>query len=421
MGGLEEARKRLEEARKVAVLTGAGISKPSGIPTFRDAEGLWKEFNPLEYATPEAYAKDPEKVWAWYAWRIAKVREARPNPAHQALAELERRVLERGGEFLLVTQNVDGLHARAGSRNLVELHGNILRARCEACGHRFPLPEAFTPPPSCPRCGHRARPDVVWFGEFLPEGAWEWAVRAFSQADVALVIGTSAEVEPAASLGRIAYASGAYLVEVNPEPTPLTPLAHLSLRHGGGGGDGGPSGRAMSGFFRCLADLATLARAGVVGWVLLQVGEGPEALGQVVRLLLLGWSLDILDGILARASGRPSPLAAWDYPLDAGLAWAGWAYLAGAGLLAPGVAWGWAVLALVLLLRRPKKSLSMALQVPPTFAPFFLAQSLALEAFREALVWVLGVLLLDGRRFIGVVQEFLEDAGLFALFARRRA
>jgi NAD-dependent deacetylase len=232
MGGLEEARKRLEEARKVAVLTGAGISKPSGIPTFRDAEGLWKEFNPLEYATPEAYAKDPEKVWAWYAWRIAKVREARPNPAHQALAELERRLLERGGEFLLVTQNVDGLHARAGSRNLVELHGNILRARCEACGHRFPLPEAFTPPPSCPRCGHRARPDVVWFGEFLPEGAWERAVRAFSEADVALVIGTSAEVEPAASLGRIAYASGAYLVEVNPEPTPLTSLAHLSLRQG---------------------------------------------------------------------------------------------------------------------------------------------------------------------------------------------
>jgi NAD-dependent deacetylase len=232
MGGLEEARKRLEEARKVAVLTGAGISKPSGIPTFRNAEGLWKEFNPLEYATPKAYAKDPEKVWAWYAWRIAKVREARPNPAHQALAELERRVLERGGEFLLVTQNVDGLHARAGSRNLVELHGNILRARCEACGHRFPLPEAFTPPPRCPRCGHRARPDVVWFGEFLPEGAWERAVRAFSEADVALVIGTSAEVEPAASLGRIAYASGAYLVEVNPEPTPLTPLAHLSLRQG---------------------------------------------------------------------------------------------------------------------------------------------------------------------------------------------
>lgn len=232
MEGLAEARRRLARAERVAVLTGAGISKPSGILTFRDAEGLWRNFNPLEYATPEAYAKDPEKVWAWYAWRIQKVRQAQPNPAHLALVELERRVLERGGRFLLVTQNVDGLHALAGSQNLVELHGNILRARCEACGKRFPLPEAFTPPPVCPGCGRRARPDVVWFGELLPEGAWEKAEKAFAQADFALVVGTSAEVEPAASLGRIAFASGAYLVEVNPEPTPLTPLAHLSLRMG---------------------------------------------------------------------------------------------------------------------------------------------------------------------------------------------
>ncbi|TFU17140.1 SIR2 family NAD-dependent protein deacylase [Thermus tengchongensis] len=232
MERLEEARARLRAARRVAVLTGAGISKPSGIPTFRDAEGLWKEFNPLDYATPEAYARDPEKVWAWYAWRIAKVREALPNPAHLALVRLEEEVLARGGEFLLVTQNVDGLHALAGSRNLVELHGNLLRARCEACGHRFLLPDPFTPPPFCPLCGHRARPDVVWFGEFLPEGAWEKAEKAFAQADVALVVGTSAEVEPAASLGRIAFTGGAYLIEVNPEPTPLTPLAHLSLRMG---------------------------------------------------------------------------------------------------------------------------------------------------------------------------------------------
>lgn len=232
MEGLAEARRRLARAERVAVLTGAGISKPSGIPTFRDAEGLWRNFNPLEYATPEAYAKDPEKVWAWYAWRIQKVRQAQPNPAHLALVELERRVLEREGRFLLVTQNVDGLHALAGSQNLVELHGNILRARCEACGKRFPLPEAFTLPPVCPGCGRRARPDVVWFGELLPEGAWDKAEKAFAQADFALVVGTSAEVEPAASLGRIAFASGAYLVAVNPEPTPLTPLAHLSLRMG---------------------------------------------------------------------------------------------------------------------------------------------------------------------------------------------
>ena len=252
MERLEEARKRLEEARRVAVLTGAGISKPSGIPTFRDAEGLWKNFNPLDYATPEAYARDPEKVWAWYAWRIQKVREAKPNPAHYALVELERRILSRGGSFLLVTQNVDGLHALAGSQNLVELHGNLLRARCEACGKRFPLPEAFAPPPFCPACGHRARPDVVWFGEFLPEGAWERAERAFAEADFALVVGTSAEVEPAASLGRIAFASGAYLVEVNPEPTPLTPPGPPLLADGGGGGDGAtppsfpgrPGGRA---------------------------------------------------------------------------------------------------------------------------------------------------------------------------------
>lgn len=156
-----------------------------------------------------------------------------------------------GGSFLLVTQNVDGLHALAGSQNLVELHGNLLRARCEACGKRFPLPEAFAPPPFCPACGHRARPDVVWFGEFLPEGAWERAERAFAEADFALVVGTSAEVEPAASLGRIAFASGAYLVEVNPEPTPSPPGPPL-LADGGGGGDGAtppsfpgrPGGRA---------------------------------------------------------------------------------------------------------------------------------------------------------------------------------
>ncbi len=162
MGDLQEARKRLEGAGKVAVLTGAGISKPSGIPTFRDAEGLWKNFNPLDYATPEAYAKDPAKVWEWYAWRIAKVREAEPNPAHRALVRLEEAVLRRGGEFLLVTQNVDGLHTRAGSRNLVELHGNILRARCEACGHRFPLPQAFTPPPAAP--GAPTGPGPTWSG-----------------------------------------------------------------------------------------------------------------------------------------------------------------------------------------------------------------------------------------------------------------
>lgn len=222
MERLEEARKRLEEARRVAVLTGAGISKPSGIPTFRDAEGLWKNFNPLDYATPEAYARDPEKVWAWYAWRIQKVREAKPNPAHYALVELERRILSRG--------KLPPRHPERGRpsrpRGKPEPGGaprqppqGPVRGLREAVS----LAGGLRPAPFCPACGHRARPDVVWFGEFLPEGAWERAERAFAEADFALVVGTSAEVEPAASLGRIAFASGAYLVEVNPEPTPSPP------------------------------------------------------------------------------------------------------------------------------------------------------------------------------------------------------
>lgn len=174
----------------------------------------------------------------------------------------------------------------------------------------------------------------------------------------------------------------------------------------------------MSALGRFLADLATLARAGVIFLVLLRVGEGPEALPQVVRFLLLGWTLDVLDGALARASRRPSPFAAWDYPLDAGLAWAGWAYLAGAGLLPQRVAWGLSVTALVLLLRFPRKSLSMLLQVPATFAPFVLVAFLAPETFLEALLWAALMLLLDGRRFLGVVREFMEEVGLRAPFPR---
>ncbi len=228
---LEAARKRLREARRVAVLTGAGVSQPSGIPTFRDAAGLWKDFNIEEYATPEAYARNPQKVWEWYAWRYQNVIQAQPNRAHTLLALLEQRI---GDGFLLVTQNVDSLHSRAGSQRLVELHGNIARGRCEDCGERFPLPDParFVPPPYCPSCKARGRPDVVWFGELLPVGAFEQAWQAFAEAEVALVIGTSAEVEPAASLGRQAHFVGAYLIEINPSRTPLTGWADCSLRMG---------------------------------------------------------------------------------------------------------------------------------------------------------------------------------------------
>ncbi len=223
------ARAKLAAADRVAVLTGAGVSAESGIPTFRGAGGLWEGFRPEELATPAAYARDPEKVWRWYAWRYRQVSRAEPNQAHLLLAELERM---KGDGFTLVTQNVDGLHRRAGNRRLIELHGSITRARCERCGHRQPLPppDEFEPPPLCEKCGGRMRPDVVWFGEFLDPNLLARAERAFTTAAVALVIGTSAVVEPAASLGRVAKAAGAYLIEINPEATPLTPLADLSLR-----------------------------------------------------------------------------------------------------------------------------------------------------------------------------------------------
>jgi len=228
---LTRAREKIEEAARIAVLTGAGISAPSGIPTFRDPGGLWENFKIEDYATPEGFARNPEEVWRWYAWRYRKIREAEPNEAHRLLAELERK---KGDGFLLVTQNIDGLHQRAGSKRVIELHGSIHRARCTVCDYRaeLPPPEDLAIPPKCPRCGALLRPDVVWFGELLPPGAFEAAVAAFRSADVALVVGTSAVVEPAASLGRLAKHAGAYLIEVNPEETPLTPLADLSLRAG---------------------------------------------------------------------------------------------------------------------------------------------------------------------------------------------
>lgn len=214
------------------MLTGAGVSAESGVPTFRGgADALWENHRPEELATPGAYRRDPGLVWSWYAWRYGVVTAARPNRAHALLAGLER---DKGEGFLLATQNVDGLHGRACSRRLVELHGNLGRARCEECGERAPLPppEVFSPPPACPRCGAPMRPDVVWFGEGLPVGALEAAWRAFGGCEAALVVGTSAVVEPAASLGRVAKRAGAYLVEVNPEATPLSSAADLALRAG---------------------------------------------------------------------------------------------------------------------------------------------------------------------------------------------
>lgn len=223
---LQTARQALLEAERVAVLTGAGMSAASGVPTFRGQDGLWRNHRAQDLATPAAYQRDPLLVWEWYQMRFHKIAEVEPNAAHEALAELEART----DDFTLVTQNVDGLHERAGSQNLYEVHGNLTKSRCEQCGHVERLEPGFSLPPHCSRCGGRARPNVVWFGEMLPQEAFQTGVDAFSRADVALIIGTSAVVEPAASLGRLAAQAGALVIEINPEKTPLTPFSDLSIR-----------------------------------------------------------------------------------------------------------------------------------------------------------------------------------------------
>lgn len=222
-----DVRERLRGARRVLALTGAGVSAESGVPTFRDAQtGLWAKYRAEQLATPEAFAENPRLVWEWYSWRRELVARARPNPAHYALAALE----ERFASFALVTQNVDGLHARAGSRDVIELHGNIARNLCFAEGTSAePRPDDSGVPPRCPRCSAFLRPGVVWFGEALPPEALARAERAARECDVVLSLGTSSLVEPAASLPRLAQAHGALLIEVNPTATPLTPHADCVL------------------------------------------------------------------------------------------------------------------------------------------------------------------------------------------------
>jgi len=222
-------REALAGAERVAVLTGAGVSAASGLATFRGAGGLWRTYRAEDLATPDAYARDPDLVWTWYYERFERAAAATPNRAHGLLAELEARIHRGTGHFTLVTQNVDGLHGRAGSKNVVELHGNLTLSRCERCGTLEPLVLRMPLPPVCPACGGRMRPDVVWFGERLPEEALSEAHAAFSRAEVALIVGTSGVVEPAASLGQIALRGGAQVAVINPEPTPLSTAATLFL------------------------------------------------------------------------------------------------------------------------------------------------------------------------------------------------
>ena len=212
---------RLLEAERVAVLTGAGISAESGVPTFRDPGGLWQQFRPEELANVEAFLDNPVLVQGWYAHRRAVVEDVAPNDGHRALAALERWVVGRGGEFLLATQNVDGLHRRAGSERVVELHGSIMRSHCIDCGAPAEASGLEGAALTCERCGGLVRPDVVWFGEALPEDAIGRATEAAALADVYLSVGTSSVVYPAAGLPQIARQSGAYVAEVNPEPSDI--------------------------------------------------------------------------------------------------------------------------------------------------------------------------------------------------------
>lgn len=217
----------IRRAKRIAALTGAGVSQESGLRTFRDAQtGLWAQYKPTDLASPEAFAKDPKLVWDWYAWRREAIKGVRPNAGHYALVDLEMKA-ER---FTLITQNVDGLHRFAGSKNVLELHGNIQRVRCSACGkftEEWDEEAEFVP--RCAACGGLLRPDVVWFGEALPRVELEAAVQAARACDVFFSIGTSGVVQPAASLAHAARNKGAIVIEINMEPTPLTPKADYFL------------------------------------------------------------------------------------------------------------------------------------------------------------------------------------------------
>ncbi len=231
---MAEAARLLSSAKNLAVLSGAGISVESGLPTFRGPEGLWRNVRAEELATPEAFARDPSLVWDWYRLRRERMASVAPNPAHLALVRLEPRF----EAFAVVTQNIDGLHQKAGSRRVIELHGNIWRVRCFTHpAHRFGETETVAleaaahgeQVPRCP-CGGALRPDVVWFGERLDPEDLEAAVYAVRAADVLLVVGTSSVVYPAAALPSTARRAGAVVVEINPEETALSGEAHLALR-----------------------------------------------------------------------------------------------------------------------------------------------------------------------------------------------
>ena len=224
---IQELKARLAQATTVTVLTGAGISADSGVPTFRGADGLWKDHRPEELASPEAFARNPELVWEWYDWRRELIATKQPNPAHTALVELERKV----NDFWLITQNVDGLHPLAGSQRLSEIHGNIWKVRCTQCERitfNRDVPIAILP--ACATCEGLLRPHIVWFGESLDPEDLQKSFDALRKCEVLLIIGTSGVVYPAASFGPIAKENGAFVAELNLDPTPNSDLVDMAIQ-----------------------------------------------------------------------------------------------------------------------------------------------------------------------------------------------
>src|SRR5574341_205876 len=214
---IKEAKAIIENSSSIVVLTGAGISAESGIPTFRGKDGLWRKYRSEELASQEAFQRDPKLVWEWYDWRRGIAKDAKPNPSHNALVSLEN----EKPNFTLVTQNIDGLHQLAGSRNIIEMHGNQWQIRCTNCdiieqNHDVPLNEL---PPKCKNCGALGRPNVVWFGEMIPISTIDNILIAIERCGVMLIVGTSGVVEPAASMGLVAKHTGKTVIEINLETT----------------------------------------------------------------------------------------------------------------------------------------------------------------------------------------------------------
>ena len=225
---IRTAAELLAHANSVCVSSGAGMSAESGVATFRDETGYWSKFNPEELASRQGFARDPEKVWAWYRERRQHLTKVQPNAGHLMLAEWETRI----DDFAVITQNIDGLHHVAGSKNIIELHGRLDSVKCTFCDYHEQGLDDLGPEPHCPLCHKWLRPDVVWFGEMLPDAALAAAFEAARRCNVIVVIGTSGVVQPAASLAELAKGYGARFIEVNPNDTALSKLADVCIRGG---------------------------------------------------------------------------------------------------------------------------------------------------------------------------------------------